>query len=75
MTLSIKPRRSLGWTGWMAAIAAAAMAVLLASVAVAQASITLSPAGPYRSGDRVAVTGAVPGTLRTVTHTRSPSAT
>ena len=47
MTLSIKSRRSLGWTGWMAAIAAATMAVLLVSAAVAQATVTLSPVGPY----------------------------
>ncbi len=66
MTLSIKSRRSLGWTGWMAAVAAATLAVLLASAAVAQATVTLSPAGPYANGARVAVTG-TPGALRTVT--------
>ena len=67
MTLSIKSRRSLGWTGWMAAVAAAAMAGLVASGAVAQATVTLSPVGPYANGARVTVTGNQ-GALRTVTH-------
>ncbi len=68
MTPSIKSRRSLAWTGWMAAVAAATLAVLLASAALAQASITLSPAGPYRNGARVTVTGSVPARYSTATH-------
>jgi hypothetical protein len=67
MTLSIKSRRSLGWTGWMAAVAAATMAVLLVSAAAAQATVTLSPTGSYRDRDVVRVTGTVPGAIRTVT--------
>jgi hypothetical protein len=68
MTLSIKSRRSLGWTGWMAAVAAATLAVLVLGAATAQAQVRLSPTGSYRSGDTVTVTGTVPGGLRTVTH-------